>query len=236
MGCTSIFCCFKKFSPNIITFIAIITNIIVFAFIIWGLFDLQWKRNAAKVLYVISFIILIFILIFLIIIYFVLNSKKEKNSMRYNKIGKIFCLLIIIFCTLFLALLIISEIMEIENYAEFENLQPGRDFPIHEWVAAILPGILGIIGAIITLLCVNILYKIFNDNISTSIFIHQNSKGKNMNNINPNSIISINDITQNEAITGNNKAIIPPSPQNRSPDMKEYPSKIIKSDINLNMI
>lgn len=138
MGCDPFYCCFENFRPNIIALIGIISNCVGIAFILWALFDLDWKRNLAKFLYILSFIMLILALFLLIIIYFLLNSRKEPNNVKINKIGKILCILIILFCFIYFLLLLIAEIIEIIDYTNIEKIQPGRDIPIHKWAAAII--------------------------------------------------------------------------------------------------
>jgi len=79
--------------PNVIAVIAIISNLIAVAFLIWGLADLFWFRKGRKALYIISFVLLCLTLILLAIILVFLNLRNGPNFMTINKVGKIICLL-----------------------------------------------------------------------------------------------------------------------------------------------
>ena len=115
------------------------------------------------------------------------------------------CLLIIALCVVSFIVLLIGYSLELKDYSDIERREgPGRIIPNHDWTAAILPGILAFISSIITALCANVLYKIFNDDILTSILAYQNAYPVN---VNQNSITNI----QNDVIvTGNNAGIMPP--------------------------
>ena len=210
MGCLSLFCCFKSMRPNVIALIAIISNLIAVAFLIWGLADLIWYRKGRKALYIISFVLLCLTLILLVIIIVFLNLRIGPNFMTIYKVGKIICLLIIGLCILAFIFLLISEILILIDYNDIEDLLgPGRNISSHDWAAAILPGILGLIASVIVSLCANVLYKIFNDNILTSFDIYQNN---NPMNINQNSMTTIPNV-QNPVVvvSGNNSGMIPPT-------------------------
>ena len=217
MGCLPLFCCFKNMRPNTISSTAIITNLIALAFLIWGISDIQWdwfkksRKHLYLFFYIISFLFLCLTFIFLILIIVFLNLRIGPNFMTLNKVGKILCLIIIGLCILAFILLLIAEILILIDYNDFENeLGPGRNIPSHDWAAVILPGILGLIASVIVTLCVNVLYKIFNDNILTSFDIYQNNSPIN---INQNSMTTI-DKVQNQnpvaVVSGNNSEIIPP--------------------------
>ena len=195
--------------PNVIALIAIISNLIAVAFLIWGLADLLWYRKGRKALYIISFVLLCLTLILLVIIIVFLNLRIGPNFMTIYKVGKIICLLIIGLCILAFIFLLISEILILIDYNDIEDLLgPGRNISSHDWAAAILPGILGLIASVIVSLCANVLYKIFNDNILTSFDIYQNN---NPMNINQNSMTTFPNIHNPVVVvSGNNSEMIPP--------------------------
>ena len=96
--------------------------------------------------------------------------------------------------------------VELKDYADIEKHGgSGRQIPSHDWAAAILPGLLAFINSIITALCANVLYKIFNDDILTSVLAYQNAYPVN---VNQNSITNIPN--QDVIVTGNNAGIMPP--------------------------
>lgn len=115
------------------------------------------------------------------------------------------------------------------DYAGTEQRMMGKDIHSHEWAAAIIPGIIGFIAAVVIALCLNVLYKIFKENILTSINEYQINNSKNVV-VNNNSMSTIPNITQNQVvITGNSVGVIPPMVENP----KTYPVNI-QSGTNLN--
>ena len=226
MGCLALFCCFKNCRPNSIAITALIANVIAFAFLIWGLADIVFIRNGIKVLYIISFILLVLTLIMLVLIFIFLNMRNGPSYMTFNKLGKLFCLLIIIFCAIVFVFMIIAEIILIIDYDDLEkDLGKGRNIKGHIWAAVILPGFLAIIASVIIALCANILYKIFNDNIS----VYQNNSPMNINQI---STTSIPNTTNQVVVTGNNVGALPPIVPN---NQQQFPVYIQQSGMNDNM-
>ena len=219
MGITPLFCCFRNCRPNCIVLTAFICNLITFAFLIWGLCDISFRKGE-KVIYIIGFILMTISLISVIGAFILLNLRNASNYVTFNNIGKILCLIIIICCLIAFILFLIAEICIIKNYADIEDkaekyLGYDYDIPTHDWCAAIIPGILALISSIIIALCANILYKIFNDNIFTSvigaepnpIIVNQNSMSTIPNAYNQNPIV----------ISGNNAGILPPNGTNPPP-------------------
>ena len=186
MGLLSLSCCFKSILPNPLGFTAITSNIVGIIFLVWGATELKWYwfRKARKLLYIISFVFFFLTLIGLIFVILLLNIRTGQNYfINTNIIGKILCGIIIVLCILAFIFLLIAEILILKDYNDIEDiLGPGRDIPILDWLRAILPGILGLITLVITTLCVNVLYKKFNDNIieeqnnnSKSLHVNQES-------------------------------------------------------------
>jgi hypothetical protein len=219
MGITPLFCCFRNCRPNCIVLTAFIFNLITFALLIWGLCDISFRKGE-KVLYIIGFILMTISLISVIGAFILLNLRNASNYITFNNIGKILCLVIIVCCLLAFIIFLIAEILIIKNYADIEdNLEKylgfDYDIPKHDWCAAIIPGILALISSIIIVLCANILYKIFNDNIVTSVtgaepnpvILNQNSMSTIPNAYNQNPIV----------ISGNNAGILPPNGTNPPP-------------------
>ena len=206
MGCISLFCCFKNLQPKIIAITALITNIICVAFLIWAIADLHWIFHThQKVLYIISFVIYIVLLILVIIVLVLIFLRQGGKNLTINNIGKILCLLIIALCIIGFILLLIGYIFELKYYADAEKRYSGQQISSHDWAAAILPGLLAFINSIITALCANVLYKIFNDDILTSVLAYQNAYPAN---VNQNSVTNIPN--QDVIVTGNNAGIMPP--------------------------
>ena len=222
MGMLPLFCCFKNCKPNCIALTAFICNLIAFAFLIWGLADIAFRKGE-KALYIIGFILMTISLISVIIVFILLNTRNSSNFITFNNIGKILCLVIIICCLLAFILFLIAEICIIYNYAKIEDsfndveklTGIDIDIPAHDWCAAIIPGILALIASIIIALCANVLYKIFNDNIMTSVV----GAEPNPITLNQNSVTTIPHINTPSpiVISGNNAGILPPMGKNPPP-------------------
>ena len=169
MGLLSLSCCFKNIFPNPLAFASITSNMVGIIFLIWGATELKWYwfRKARKPLYIISFVFFFLTLIGLIFVIVLLNLWTDQNFIiTINIIGKILCGIILGLCILAFIFLLIAEILILKDYNHIENkLGPGRNIPILDWLRAIIPGISGLITLVITTLCVNVLYKKFNDNI-----------------------------------------------------------------------
>ena len=56
-------------------------------------------------------------------------------------------------------------IILIVDYADVEKDIPGKFFPSHEWAAVFVPSIIALAALVFMILCANILYKIFGDNL-----------------------------------------------------------------------
>ena len=212
MGITPLFCCFRNCSPNCIALTAFICNLITFAFLIWGLCDILFRKGE-KAIYIIGFILMTISLISVIGAFILLNLRNASNYVTFNNIGKILCLVIIVCCLLAFILFLIAEICIIKHYADIENdlekfLGYDYDIPAHDWCAAIIPGIFALISSIIIALCANILYKIFNDNIFTSVY----GAEPNPITLNQNSMPTIPNVYNQSpiVISGNNAGILPP--------------------------
>ena len=219
MGITPLFCCFRTCRPNCIALTALICNLIAFAFLIWGLCDIAFRKGE-KAIYIIGFILLTISLIAVIGVFILLNLRNTSNYITFNNIGKILCLVIIICCLIAFILFLIAEICIIKNYADIEDdletlLGFDYDIPSHDWCAAIIPGILALIASIIIALCANILYTIFNNNIFTSVIGAQ----PNPVVLNQNSMSTIPNINNQSPviISGTNAGTLPPIETNPPP-------------------
>ena len=201
MGCIGLFCCFKDMRPNVIALVGLVANFIAFVFLIWALADLPWFRKGPKALYIISFILITLCLIGFIVILIFLNLRAGPHYMTYNTVGKILCLAIAVMSILTFLFLLIGGIIQLVDMADIKGL------PSHDWAALFVPTIFGLIATVIMALCANILYKIFNDNILTTVTYQQHVI---QNVVVQNSTTTIPNTTQNVVITGNNAGTLPP--------------------------
>lgn len=71
MGVAPLFCCFQNQQPNCMVFTGLGASILSFAFLIWGVADLEYKRKGVQAIYIISFILVILcMLAFIALLYF----------------------------------------------------------------------------------------------------------------------------------------------------------------------
>ena len=61
MGMEALFCCFRSFGPKITALTGLGASVLSFAFLIWGVVDLWFKRKGVEVIYYITFVLVIFI-------------------------------------------------------------------------------------------------------------------------------------------------------------------------------
>ena len=108
-----------------------------------------------------------------------------------------------------------------------EYLGADYNIPAHDWKAVTVPGYLTFVATVIIALCANVLYKIFNDNIITSVLSYQSNPV-----INQNSMTTIPNVTSPSPviITGNNAGVVPPPIVNNPQNFPVY-----ISETNLNM-
>ena len=215
MGCVPLFCCFKNCQPKSIAITALIANVLAVIFLIWGVADLEFlvMRSARKALYIIAFVLFILLLILVIIVFILLFIRTTENYLTLNKIGKLLCIIIIVLSILCFIFLLIAWILVLVDYSDIEKILPGRQIPGHDWAAAIIPGIIGLIASIVIALCANVMYTIFNDNIVTPVIMFQTATP-----VNQQTITTVPNITTNPVIiTQNNPGVIPPIIPNNKP-------------------
>ena len=162
MGVESCFCCFINMDPGCLSLTGTASNIIILAFMLWGILDLDFVKNVAKALYITSFVLFCLCLIFYLII-FIIIIRRRKGAKRTNSFGKILCLLIPGLSFLASIFLIIGFIIELVEHVKMEDDIPGKFYSTREWASLIVPLILGYIGFIIMVLCANALYRKFGD-------------------------------------------------------------------------
>ena len=165
MGIAQLFCCFSDKSPNCLVLTGLVSSFIAFSFLVWGLADLWFDRDGALAIYIIAFVFICASLVGFIILFIILNIRKTKYSRTFYSIGKIICLIIFIICIIAFVFMLTAFIILIVDYADVEKDMPGKFFPSHEWAAVFVPSIIALAALVFMILCANILYKIFGDNL-----------------------------------------------------------------------
>ena len=211
MGCAPMFCCFLNQQPNCMALTGLAASIVAFAFMIWGLADLWFKRDGVEAIYIIAFVLVCISLVGFILVFIF------RNLGKINNIGRIICLIILIMCFVAFIFLLVAFIILIVDYADVEKAIPGQAFPDHDWAAVFVPSLIGLFCLVIMALAANILYKVFNDNvIATPYPVH---------------------VTQNSMTTTPNPpqpVIFPVNNVNPLANNMPYPVTIQQSGVNMN--
>ena len=195
MGVSPVFCCFNNQQPKFVTATGLAASILAFAFLVWGVSDLEFKRDGVKAIYIIAFILVILILLGFIFLFILLSMQKSNSYKTMMNLGKIICLLILVFTGIAFIFLLIAWIILLVDYSKLHSFlkdlrngevaddedpddydwaEPLDDIDIeakiigHEWAAVIVPGIIGLIALIVIVLVANYLYKVFKDNFNSA--------------------------------------------------------------------
>lgn len=246
MGVSALYCCFRGLKPLYLTVVGIAASVLSFAFLIWGVADLEYKRKGVEAIYIIAFILVILcMLAFIALLIFLLLPPGPGSRTLYN-VGRIICLVILIMCVVALIFMLVAFIILIVDYAKFRSYLKkinrgeetddkedkknawGFDLSLnkaetaiksHEWAAIFVPSIISFISLVLMSLIANVLYEVFYNlmnNTSTAVNITQNT--------NP----SFPNIQQPEIIPNNNGPV--PPMVNYAP----YPVTIQQSGVNIN--
>jgi len=214
------FCCFANQSQNCMAFTGLGSSIVAFAFMIWGIADLWFRRKGVEVIYIIAFVLVCLCLVGFILIFIFLNLRKTDSYMTFINFGKVICLIILFLCFIAFVFLLVAFIILIVDYADLEkDLGPGRQIPSHDWAAVFLPSLLGLICIAVMALAANVLYKVFLEKLK------------------PNSVYPVQ-ITQNSVTTIPNPPQPVIFPVNNGPvppvgNNLPYPG-VVQSGLNLN--
>ena len=165
MGIAPLFCCFSGKSLNCIVLTGLAASFIALSFLLWGLADLWFDRDGALAIYIIAFIFICISLVGFVLLYIFLNIRKPECTRTFYSIGRIICLIIFIICIIAFVFMLTAFIILIVDYADVEKDMPGKFFPSHEWAAVFVPSIIALAALVFMILCANILYKIFGDNL-----------------------------------------------------------------------
>ena len=195
MGVSPVFCCFNNQQPKCVTATGLVASILAFAFLTWGVADLEFKRDGVKAIYIIAYILVIVILLAFIFLFILLSMQKSNSYRTMMNLGRLICLLVLVFTGIAFIFLLIAWIILLVDYSKLHSFlkdlrngevaddedpddydwaEPLDDIDIeakiigHEWAAVIVPGIIGLIALIIIALVLNYLYKVFKDNFDSA--------------------------------------------------------------------
>ena len=218
MGVSSLFCCFNNMPHKITALIGLGASVLSFAFMIWGLADLSFKKKGVEAIYIITFVLICLCLLGFIglLIFLLIRS----NRRAINNLARIFCLVIIVICGIAFIFMVISWIIVIVDYADEEKAAgPGRQIPSHDWAAVFIPSIITLLALSIMALVANYLYRVFTDKLNMTPYPI---------NVTSTTVPTISNPTQ-PGIFPNNNGPVPPMVNNVA-----YPVAIQQSDMNLN--
>ena len=211
MGMEALFCCFRGLGPKISAITGLGASVLSFAFLIWGLADLDFKRKGVHVLYIITFVLVILALVGFALLFVFLMMTGQR---AINNLGRIICLVIIMICVLAFIFMLISWIILIVYYAD-----PDKTKPSHEWAAVFVPSLITLIVLPLMALVANYLYKEFTDRMNLNPTPYP---------VTQNTIPTIPNISQPE-INLNINGPVPPMGNN-----VPYPVPIQQSGVNIN--
>ena len=167
MGMEALFCCFRGLGPKISAITGLGASVLSFAFLIWGLADLWFKRTGVQVLYIITFVLVILALVGFALLFVFLMMTGQR---AINNLARIICLVIIMICVLAFIFMLISWIMLIVYYADLRKdlKDSGSDetIPSHDWAAVFVPSLITLIVLPLMALVANYLYKEFTNRMN----------------------------------------------------------------------
>jgi hypothetical protein len=195
MGVSPLLCCFSSQQPKCLAITGLLASVLAFAFFIWGIADLEFKRRGVMVIYIMTFTFFIFLILGFLILFMLSNLQNSHTYKAMMNVGRYICLFIlaltgIAFIFLLIAWIILlvdysklhsflkdlrnGEVADDEDPDDYDWAEPLDDIDIeakiigHEWAAVIVPGIIGLIALIIIALILNYLYKVFKDNFDSA--------------------------------------------------------------------
>ena len=121
MGVSPFFCCFEDKHPKCLTSTGIASSILAFAFFIWGITDLEFKRNWIKALYIITFIIVIILIVAFIALFILVSLPKSKNYMKIMNSGRLISLGVLILTGIAFIFLLLSFIFLLVDYGKLQS-------------------------------------------------------------------------------------------------------------------
>ena len=211
MGMEALFCCFRGLGPKISAITGLGASVLSFAFLIWGLADLWFKRKGVHALYIITFVLVILALVgFALLFVFLMRT----GPRAINNLGRTICLVIIMICVLAFIFMLISWIILIVYYADSD-----KTIHSHEWAAVFVPSLITLIVLPLMALVANYLYKEFTDRMNLNPTPYP---------VTQNTIPTIPNISQPE-INLNINGPVPPMGNN-----VPYPVPIQQSGVNIN--
>ena len=107
---------FPNGQKNCMTITGLISSIVAFGILIWGVHDVEFKRKGVMTIYMMSFTFVILIMLGFIAILVLLNSKNNESLRTINYIGRFISLFILFMSCIAFIFLLIAFIILIVDY------------------------------------------------------------------------------------------------------------------------
>ena len=245
MGVSPLFLCFNGQPPKCLTITGLGATFVAFAFLIWGVADLEYKRRGVEVIYIMTFTFFIFIILGFLILFLLASLKISESYRPMMNVGRLLCLGLLILCGIAFIFLLVTWIILLVDYfklrsflKKFRNHEKFTDDDIldnawgyyldnveleakiagHEWGAVFAPSILGLLVLILDMLILNALYKMFMDTYNTRPQFPVVTVS------NQNTITPLPNMTQPELFPNNNNGPVPPMGNNFTSQVQINPN------------
>ena len=238
MGVSPLFLCFNGQPPKCLTITGLGATFVAFAFLIWGVADLEYKRRGVEVIYIMTFTFFIFIILGFLILFLLASLQISESYRPMMNVGRLLCLGLLILCGIAFIFLLVTWIILLVDYFKLRNQEKITDDDIldnvlgydldnveletkiagHEWGAVFAPSILGLLVLILDMLILNALYKMFMDTYNTRPQFPVVTVS------NQNTITPLPNMTQPELFPNNNNGPVPPMGNNFTSQVQINPN------------
>ena len=238
MGVSPLFLCFNGQPPKCLTITGMGATFVAFAFLIWGVADLEYNRRGVEVIYIMTFTFFIFIILGFLILFLLASLQISESYRPMMNVGRILCLGLLVLCGIAFIFLLITWIILMVDYFKRRNdekVSDEDDYDIdwgdlldnaelenkiagHEWGAVFAPSILGLLVLILDMLILNALYKMFMDTYNTRPQFPVVTVS------NQNTITPLPNMTQPELFPNNNNGPVPPMGNNFTSQVQINPN------------
>ena len=238
MGVSPLFLCFNGQPPKCLTITGLGATFVAFAFLIWGVADLEYNRRGVEVIYIMTFTFFIFIILGFLILFLLASLQISESYRPMMNVGRLLCLGLLILCGIAFIFLLVTWIILLVDYFKLRNQEKITDDDIldnvlgydldnveletkiagHEWGAVFAPSILGLLVLILDMLILNALYKMFMDTYNTRPQFPVVTVS------NQNTITPLPNMTQPELFPNNNNGPVPPMGNNFTSQVQINPN------------
>ena len=245
MGVSPLFLCFNGQPPKCLTITGMGATFVAFAFLIWGVSDLGYKRRGVEVIYIMTFTFFIFIILGFLILFLLASLQISESYRPMMNVGRLLCLGLLVLCGIAFIFLLITWIILMVDYFKLrsylkklrnhekvtvedvldnawgfvlDNVELAEKIAGHEWGALFAPSILGLLVLILDMLILNALYKMFMDTYNTRPQFPVVTVS------NQNTITPLPNMTQPELFPNNNNGPVPPMGNNFTSQVQINPN------------